>query len=376
MPHASHPGPAVQGWRRWLAWLIGRRPAPAFTLAEAGVGTVVAPPVGRPAPAAAPEPDVRETAPPAAAITAPAAAAATAPPEESPQRQANLESLHRLQQIPALQSLAQGFVRAATRSDGSVDDVVDAVRKDPSLCVRVLRMANSAAISPARKIDDIATAVQMLGLRRVGTLAHVLFTMRDSGTMAGGLNWRHLWIHSLATASLAEELGHRLGTAAGPQLYLAALLHDVGKIALSTVLPEQYQAIVATVLRDGARLDRLEREHLGVSHGEAGVIFAHQARLPEEVVAAIAWHNEPQRAESHHATVGLVSLANYVSKLHGLGFGGSLLTEQDGEWENQPAWSLPGLCELPEDERSAIAEEMRTRAGEIKLEMFELQHAA
>ena len=43
---------------------------------------------------------------------------------DSALRTQTLEVLQKLQQIPALQSLAQGFLRAATRIDGSVEEVV------------------------------------------------------------------------------------------------------------------------------------------------------------------------------------------------------------------------------------------------------------
>src|SRR5688572_5383320 len=112
---------------------------------------------------------------------------------DSALRAQTLEVLEKLQQIPALQSLAKGFLRAATQADGSVEDVVAAVEKDPALCMRVLRMANSAFVKPEKKIEDIFTAVQMLGMRRVSALAQALFTMRDARNMAGGLDWRHLW---------------------------------------------------------------------------------------------------------------------------------------------------------------------------------------
>src|SRR6478735_8596164 len=198
-----------------------------------------------------------EQAPVVPAVTPPAAAVDTA---DSALRTQTLEVLQQLQQIPALQSLAQGFLRAATQADGSVEEVVAAVEKDPALCMRVLRLANSAFVKPEKKIEDIFTAVQMLGMRRVSALAQALFTMRDARSMAGGLDWRHLWIHALATAAIAEELEQRLGRPAGQQLYMAALLHDVGKIVLSTVAPEIYSSILEQVLSDGSRLDVLERE--------------------------------------------------------------------------------------------------------------------
>lgn len=289
--------------------------------------------------------------------------------ENGPARAATLESLARLRQIPALQSLADGFVRAATRTDVSVYEVVRSVEKDPSLCVRVLKMANSTFVGSEQKIRDIFTAVQMLGMRRVGTLAHVLFTMRDSKCMAGGLDWRHLWVHSLATAAIAEELNRALRLGENPQLYLAALLHDVGKIVLSTVEPERYQAVLAAVLRDGGDLTAQELSQLGVGHGEAGMKFGRERGLPEAVIAAIEWHGDPLGADAHRETVAVVALANYLAKFYGLGFGGALLTPADGDWDTHPAWAMLSGTGGAEPDRAHLAEEMRGLARILKQEL-------
>jgi putative nucleotidyltransferase with HDIG domain len=288
-------------------------------------------------------------------------------------RARTLEELLQLQQIPALQSLAQGFLRAAARADGSVDEVVASVEKDPALCVRVLRMSNSALIHPEQRIEDISTAVQMLGLRRVSTLAQALFTMRDACNMTGGVDWRHLWVHALATAAIADELQQQLGCATSPQLYLAALLHDVGKIVLSTVEPDAYRAVLADVWNEGACLDDLELLRFGVGHAEAGVVFGRHSGLPQEVVAAIAHHADPAQAEEHRLMVSLVTLANYFSKFYGLGFSGSCLEE--GDVESLSAWAVLGEETGQSADVAQVAEEMRSFVGRLKPVLLGLREA-
>jgi putative nucleotidyltransferase with HDIG domain len=290
-------------------------------------------------------------------------------------RAGTLERLTALQQIPSLRSLAQGFLKAAAKSDGSVEEVVTAVEKDPALCVRVLRMANSAAVNPEQPIDDIFTAVQMLGLRRVNTLAQALFTLRDARN-TDGLDWRHLWIHALATAAIAEEIEQQLGHSDGQQLYLAALLHDVGKIVLSTVAPEAYRAIMDKAWANEGRLDALENTCFGVGHGEAGVIFARQGGLSSEVIAAIAHHADPAAAESHRLTVAVVSIANYLSKFYGLGFSGSRLDETDGDLESQPGWAVIAEEIGAPADIEGIAEAVRASVAGLKQELQGLREAA
>lgn len=270
-----------------------------------------------------------------------AARAPAAPAAPDPRvRTGTLEALEGLRQIPALQSLVQGVTRIMSREGVALDEVAEALQKDSSLCVRVLTMANSAAVAPELRIDDLQSAVQMLGIARVRRVAQAVFTLRDAQRVTEGLDWRHLWIHALATAAIAEELDRRLRPVPSSQVYMAGLLHDVGKIALSTVAADAYRDVIVSSWNGEGRLEDLERQRLGVDHREAGVIFARGNRLSDVVVSVIGHHDDPSLAEQHRFEVALVSVANFISKARGLGFSGARLDMSDGELEELPAWGI------------------------------------
>jgi len=109
---------------------------------------------------------------------------------------------------------------------------------------------------------------------------------------------------------------------------------------LSTLAPDDYRDVLMRAWNDGGTLDELERGVLGVDHREAGVAFAQHNRLPEVVVQAIAHHHCPSEATSYRLEVAVISLANYLSKAHGLGFSGARLREADGEFSGLPAWTV------------------------------------
>ena len=321
----------------WWARLLGLpRPRPA---AVAAPQTAAAAPQPKPAALRVEaDPDLlersfRETVRNAGA--SPRRARATADPEV---RSATLEAIGGLRQIPALQSLVEGVVRTLSRDGVDVDEVVAALQKDSSLCVRVLGMANSVVVASERRIEDLSTAVQMLGIMPVKRMAQAVFVMRDAQRLAEGLDWRHLWIHAFATAATAEELERRLRPPGSDQIYMAALLHDVGKIVLSTAAGDTYRDILVASWNGEGRLEDLEREELGVGHREAGVIFACSNNLSDMVIDAIAHHDDPAKAGTFRLEVALVALANFMSKARGLGFSGSRLDARDGEFEDHPAW--------------------------------------
>lgn len=285
-------------------------------------------------------------------------------------RDRTLASLKSLRQIPALQSLAQGFLRAMNRPEVSVGEVIEAIEKDSALCVRVLRMANSVLVSPEQRIEDLDTAVQMLGVARVRKAAQALFTLRDANRVAEGFDWRHLWIHALATAAIAEELERRLRPNAESQIHLAGLLHDVGKIVLSTIAPDTYRDVLVVTWNGNGRLEELERMRLGVDHREAGRMFAEQNQLPAVVVACIAHHDRPESGGDFRFEVALVAMANYLSKAHGLGFSGAQLDERDGEFVELSAWEIVeqtcGFKPDREEFETALEEFVTGLRGELR----------
>ena len=278
-------------------------------------------------------------------------------------RENTLKELTALKQIPSLQSFAKGFIMSASRDYLAADELVESIEKDPALCVRVLRLANSAYIGPARHIDDLLSAVQMLGVQRIRTLMQALYTLRDARAIAPGFDWHHLWMHALATADLAEELEYQLGLRNVPMLYLSGLLHDVGKIVLSVLAPEEYRDVMILAWQESRPLEEMELDRFGVTHREAGRIFLFENNMAEVVVASAEFHRDPSEAPKEHClTVALVSVANHISKAYGLGFSGSALTEADGELLDLPAWQViaeeigrtPNLTNLEEEIRAYL----------------------
>lgn len=277
-----------------------------------------------------------------------------------------------LKQIPALKSLAERFTRSLGQGDSlAISEVVDALGRDPSLCVRILRMANSASVASREPVGDLPTAVHLLGVDRVRLMSRTLLLQRDSEGIASGFDWKHLWMHALATAMLAERLDEWSGRHASPALQLCAILHDVGKIALSVVAPDLYPKILVSAWLDRASLPPLELARLGMDHREAGWLFGSEAGLPAVVLDMIAYHDEPGRARAEHrGSVALVGVANQWAKLYGLGFSGDGAIPPVDVWET-PAWeawvrtlpAAPDVASFAVREASWIEEVRHELAG-------------
>jgi putative nucleotidyltransferase with HDIG domain len=255
-------------------------------------------------------------------------------------RAQTLNDLKELKELPALKSLAQGFARIVSRPDVDINEVVDSISKDQGLSVRILRMANSAEVSSEQRIDSLDVAVQMLGVNRVRQAADAVSILSLPSSAGESLDWKHLWIHALGTAAISERLEGLIRGERASAVYVAGLLHDAGKIVLSTLQPEAYRGVLLDAWNELEPLERLEVARFGVDHAEAGVNFARQNGMGEIVVQAIAHHGRPEQAEAHRLEVALVSLGNFLAKAYGVGFSGSRLSERDGEFADHPAWAI------------------------------------
>lgn len=358
---------ALSVFQRLLAWLGFAKPTPAPSTAESPQG---APAEGS---VAAPPPAVNAADVPATAKSAdadlPIAARRPLLPEhdehavkpeiairqmlkvksleeaagaKSPEdvREQTLTELKALKELPALKSLAQGFARIVSRPDVDINEVVDSISKDQGLSVRILRMANSAEVSSEQRIDSLDVAVQMLGVNRVRQAADAVSILSLPSSAGESLDWKHLWIHALGTAAISERLEGLIRGERASAVYVAGLLHDAGKIVLSTLQPEAYRGVLLDAWNELEPLESLEVARFGVAHAEAGVNFARQNGMGEIIVQAIAHHGRPDLAEVHRLEVALVALGNFLAKAYGVGFSGSRLTERDGEFADHPAWQI------------------------------------
>jgi len=158
---------------------------------------------------------------------------------------------------------------------------------------------------------------------------------------------------------------------------LAALLHDVGKIVLSVIAPEDYREILLAAWQESRPLEELERARFGLTHREAGEVYLRQNNMAETVLAAVAHHHAPGDApESTRLVVAVVSIANFVSKTYGLGFSGAVLTAADGEFADLAAWSVIEAETGQRPDLEGLEARLQTCIPGIKAQLIKLREGA
>jgi putative nucleotidyltransferase with HDIG domain len=215
-----------------------------------------------------------------------------------------------LRLVPPFPSVAKRIMALAGSDDSSAEQIGKLAKTDPSFSAELLRFANSALFGASRKINGLTQAILLLGVDRVKTMASVVVMNRMVRSSVSIPTLRKVWIHSLATALIAEEAAARMrvGRDAG---YTAGLLHNLGALGLMSAYPAEYSRMLEVSRDFGFDLINTERDLFEIDHCAAGAWLAKEWDFPDELVQAIAAHHEAPTAGS----TGLQSLVQISWRL-------------------------------------------------------------
>jgi len=210
-----------------------------------------------------------------------------AKPEERRREQVAVEDeLSRLSEILPMSSAAREVYALAASGVDDVRQIAAAVARDASLAADTLRIANSALYNPGgMKIDVLDEAVARIGRRRIGELA--MRTSAAGGLAGKALPWMRAdlaWRRSIAAGVAADVFLARASDAeAAGDLFLSAIMHPLGRIALGTIYPQQYRKMVEACVQRQECLDEHEQQLFPLTPGQAMSHLLRAWNIPEAV---------------------------------------------------------------------------------------------
>ena len=233
------------------------------------------------------------------------------------------EILARVERLPAVPAVVQQVLGLVSNPDFSYDELMEMVSLDPGITAGVLRVCNSPYYGLRQKVTSLKHALTLLGPAKVVdiVLSNEVVGFYKQNQDGYNLARGDLWLHSMATALLAQKLGEKTGFNQPFMLFTAALLHDVGKLILSEYVGEEFSQIEGVMARKQISFVEAEREVLGLDHALLGGAVAKAWNFPEPIIKAIALHHDPARARTDADLVRLVALANLLVVSAGVGVG-------------------------------------------------------
>ena len=226
---------------------------------------------------------------------------------------------------------------ASMIDDGSASAVAISreVSKDQVLTLKLLRLVNSGFCGFRSPVTSISHATVLVGLDALRMLLFgtTLLTLEATQRMKG------FWQHSVGTARVAGVLAERAGLAKPEELAVAGLLHDIGKVVITQVAPDETSAIEQLVEQTGGLRIDAEREVLGVTHPEVGGWLAESWSLPERLTYPVIFHNDFDPDQQFADRTAIVHVADITCRARGFGFPG----DRRIPVMDRRAWDMLGL---------------------------------
>ncbi|MEJ2686206.1 MAG: GGDEF domain-containing protein [Gammaproteobacteria bacterium] len=202
------------------------------------------------------------------------------------------DRLRHCQALPSLSTVALRVIELANDPGAEFGEVAGCISHDPALATKVLRVANSPLYGNRRKATTVRQALTQLGLDNTVCLA-LGFSLISSleGAEQGFLDRPRFWQRSLVCAVAARVLGSVLEVERLEELFLGALLQDIGVLILDSVMEAGYGALANGT--DHEDLPQAERELLGTDHIEVGVWMIDQWGLPGYLSDLVRGSHDP-----------------------------------------------------------------------------------
>ncbi len=224
----------------------------------------------------------------------------------------------------SLSGVAAQVIAMAASPRGDLEELASLIGRDPALSARVLQAANSAAyVSKRGPVTNIPDAVRQVGCSTVRSIAS---TVGIYEAMPGGaeseFNPIRSWQHSFAVATLCEQLCLSARPEMGGTAHIVGLCHDLGEILFRTHFAKEYQQVLEVQQRTGQSLISVERQMLGMPHGELVRTIIRKLGLPDVIRQAIETFHADDAPSSTDPLVRIMRVAEAYANGVGLASSG------------------------------------------------------
>ena len=221
----------------------------------------------------------------------------------------------------------------------TADNLAQVVAKSPSLTAALLRIVNSSFYGFSAKIDTISRAVTIIGTREISSLALVICTLTIFKNIPKEILDMHSFLrHSFSCGLISRMLAANRNIPQTEQMFVAGLLHDIGRVIIYQYFPEQAKALLSRCISSEKIMHQEENTYLGCKHTDISRYLLQAWNFPPILEDNIFYHHDPVAA-NEPVQAAIVHLADIL--VNGLGIGSSgerFVPPLDNE-----AWECLGL---------------------------------
>jgi HD-like signal output (HDOD) protein len=186
--------------------------------------------------------------------------------------------------LPSLSPLTMRLIELAADDNSSLNDIAALIEKDPSLTIRILKLANSVFFRFGNPVKTVKQAIVRIGTRQTRLLALSLL-LKDTFPMSkvGAADYRRFWRLCLYQGLTAQSLAQQLKTGDAEEAFTAGFTLEIGLLALLHAFADLNET-ADIPWYPLPRLLEWEKERYGVDHREIGEFILSHWKFPASFI--------------------------------------------------------------------------------------------
>jgi putative nucleotidyltransferase with HDIG domain len=144
--------------------------------------------------------------------------------------------------------------------------------------------------------------------------------MRETTTTV--LVGNEFWKHSIGVAVIARIIAAHIQAPNIEVYFTAGILHDIGKIVLDQLFPDEYAHVISLVENEAVYFRKAERTVFGRPHTDIGAYVLDRWSIPPILRDAVKNHHSPMDAVIDPKLVSAVHVADSLAHMLHIGDSG------------------------------------------------------
>jgi putative nucleotidyltransferase with HDIG domain len=200
--------------------------------------------------------------------------------------------LNSLEELKTLPQIYSNVKEKMEKDDSTIKDIAAIIYLDPLLTAQILKIVNSAYFGIPRNITDLETAITYLGINRLlSIILNLEFFTRVPDNLDQS-NFDKIFNHCLELAGLAKMIASDLNLEFDQQneVFIAANLHDIGKVILFNVYHNAYSDFI----NEDDETVQKELATFHTSHAKVGAYLLGLWGFNENIIEALTYHHDKE----------------------------------------------------------------------------------
>ena len=211
------------------------------------------------------------------------------------------------------------------------------IEPDPGLFSMVLQLANSPFYRGVDQIVSLRNAITRIGLQESINSVNLYFLQRFLPNLSElhGFSAKDYWAFSWACATTGRRLGHpNLTTALPGELYIAGLLHGIGKLILAIHHSKAFFMCIEKAKSHEQPLHIVLLDELGTTDNMIAARLMAAWNLPSRICNAVEFFQNPLDAPQEYREIaGFTQLAYRIAAMSQIGNNGDgILQDLESAW--------------------------------------------